>query len=99
MTDWEWRDPQPITPSQLDPDIQLSAEAVPPAPARRSSRKRLILLGVTVSVITAFGIVAAGAFGRQDAVRSALASVFSSPTLKVVFTAQTSDRGEAAKVS
>lgn len=82
--------------AEIQPDIQLGT---PPPPKRISVRKRLVVVGVAVSVMAAFGVVAAGAFNRQDAVRSALASVFASPTLKVVFTAQTSDPSSSATVA
>lgn len=85
---------------EMAPEIWLSDDApdtrVLP---HRSLRRRMILLGVVVSVVAAFGFVAAGAFSRQQTVRTALASLFGSPTLQVVFSAQTSDPHDEAIVS
>ncbi len=71
------------------PEIWLTDETAAKAP--RSIRRRVILAGVAASVLVAFGIVSVGAFSRQDTVRSALASLFGSPTLKVVFSLPRSD--------
>jgi hypothetical protein len=65
----------------------------------RSVRRRLVVVGVAASVLAAFGTVAAGAFARQDAVHAAFASLFGSPTLEVVFSAQTSDPHTEAAIS
>jgi hypothetical protein len=71
------------------PEPQIWLTEPSPARARPRLRRRLVLVGVAASVLAAFGIVAAGAFSREDTVHSALASLFGSPTLEVVFTAQT----------
>jgi hypothetical protein len=65
----------------------------------RSVRRRLVVVGVAASVLAAFGTVAAGAFARQDAVHAAFASLFGSPTLEVVFSAQASDPHTESTVS
>src|ERR1700689_3324330 len=90
----------PSGPSAVEPEIWLAEDAQhTPARARHSTRRRLILVGVVVSVVAAFGVVAAGAFSRQQTFHTAFPSLFGSPTLKVVFSAQMSDRHLEATVA
>jgi hypothetical protein len=51
-----------------------------------------------LSVVAAFGIVS-GVTSRESGIRAALASVFSSPSLRVVFTAQTTNPTEEATIA
>jgi hypothetical protein len=80
------------------PQLWLSSEE-PPAPPKRRLRNRLIVLGVVVSVAAAFGAVAAGAFSRAATVHTAFSSLLGSPTLKVVFSAETADVQEQATLA
>jgi hypothetical protein len=85
-----------------DTPVAAAADGFSGAPAPsarpRSRRNRIVLVGVVLSVVAAFGIVS-GINSRESGIRAALASVFSSPSLRVVFTAQTTNPTEQATIS
>ncbi|HKH88691.1 MAG TPA: hypothetical protein VKA05_07700, partial [Acidimicrobiales bacterium] len=96
---------QAASAAYLAPDLSLPVEDGPspmtdaevPAP-RRSLRKRVMAVAAVMSVVVAFSVVAT-INARVGGVRAALASVFSSPTLKVVISAHTTDLQEQSAVS
>lgn len=85
----------PLPPWSASPDLMLHDEAEFSIHAQSSSRPRrrlrmVVASVVAVSVLAVFGLMAA-IYQRESGVRTAFASVFAKPTLKVVFTAHSSD--------
>ena len=89
----------------LAPDVSLPGPEHPSsAPGDggstppRSFRKRAMAVAAVMSVVVAFGVIAT-VTSKVSGVRAALASVFASPTLKVVMSAHTANPQEQTTVS
>ncbi len=92
-----------LSPASEPPDVPPPPPGPDHAPtvegragrARRSIGMGIVAGGLALTVLVAFGI-AAIVNSRESGIRAAFASVFSGPTLKVVFTGHSSNRGQEA---
>jgi hypothetical protein len=84
-----------VPPSQVDWSLVGQSESPKPS---RSFGRRIVVIAVAMSVVGAFAVVAS-VNSKASGVHAALASAFSSPTLKVVLSGHSTNPQEEATVS